>query len=383
MTSQKQGAFYTGRYRNVFKEHGYSEDDINDRVQKTWKDIFYGDQKTTFYYPVGENKAYILDTGNLDVRTEGMSYGMMMAVQLNKKEEFDRLWTWAREHMYVTFGENAGYFSWSCAPDGTRNYDGPAPDGEEYFALALFFASHRWGDGEHEPYVYSHEAKELLRTCLHKGEDSIGQPMWEKENKLIKFVPNCSFTDPSYHLPHFYELFSLWSYPEDRSFWQEAAHASRRYLQKACHPVTGLAPEYAFYDGSPNHVNGFGHFYSDSYRVAANIGLDYEWFKKDEWQVTEANRIQAFFADKDPLDYRRYTIEGDPFEKKSLHPVGLIATNAMASLAATGPIAKAHVDLFWQTPVRQGERRYYDNCLYLFAMLALSGNYRIWMPQKS
>lgn len=120
-----------------------------------------------FYHPVGCDLGYIEDTGNLDARTEGMSYGMMMCVQMNKKEEFDRIWKWARTYMYMTEGENAGYFAWSCGTDGTRNADGPAPDGEEFFAMALFFASHRWGDGE-GIFAYSEEAKKLLHTCIHK-----------------------------------------------------------------------------------------------------------------------------------------------------------------------------------------------------------------------
>jgi oligosaccharide reducing-end xylanase len=40
------------------------------------------------------------------------------------------------------------------------------------------------------------------------------------------------------------------------------------------------------------------------------------------------------------------------------------------------------VELLWNTPVRTGVRRYYDNCLYFFSILALSGNYKIWMPNK-
>ncbi len=36
------------------------------------------------------------------------------------------------------------------------------------------------------------------------------------------------------------------------------------------------------------------------------------------------------------------------------------------------------VRLFWDTPLRTGVRRYYDNCLQLFAWMALSGNYRIY-----
>ncbi len=376
------GAFHTGRYRNLFTAFGVAkEEEVRERVADAWNQLFDGDDRTRIYYPAGDDMGYMLDTGNADVRTEGMSYGMMMAVQLDRKDVFDRLWKWTRTYMRLAAGENAGYYAWSCNPDGSRRSDGPAPDGEEYFAMALFFASHRWGDGP-APFDYARQARALLSACLHKGERGDGYPMWNPHNKLIKFVPNCEFTDPSYHLPHFYELFALWADPRDRPFWKEAATASRRYWRASCHPVTGLAPEYAHYDGTPNHERGYGHFFSDSYRVAANIGLDCEWFGGGAWEAEEANRIQAFFADKAPADYRRYTIAGEPLDEKSLHPVGLTAANAMASLAATGPHARLHVERLWNTPLRTGARRYYDNCLYLFALLALSGNYRVWKPRE-
>ncbi|GIP18002.1 hypothetical protein J40TS1_36440 [Paenibacillus montaniterrae] len=375
--SMNQGAYYTGHYRNLFAEYGYNEEEIAKKVQDTWDALFGDHEATKIYYELSEDKGYLLDTGNLDVRSEGMSYGMMMAVQYDRQDIFDKLWNWTYSFMYMTEGLHKGYFAWSCQPDGTRNAQGPAPDGEEYFALALFFASKRWGDRE-APYNYSQQAKDILHTCLHQQPP--GFPMWNPDNKLIKFVPEVEFSDPSYHLPHFYELFALWAYEEDRNFWKEAAQASRDYIDISCHPVTGLAAEYAHYDGTPNHIRGFGHFFSDSYRVAANIGLDYAWFGVDPRQRDIADRIQAFFADKQPDDYSRYTIEGEPFEEKSLHPVGLLATNAQASLAASNEAtAKAAVELLWNTPVRTGERRYYDNCLYMFAILALSGNYRIYL----
>ena len=52
--------------------------------------------------------------------------------------------------------------------------------------------------------------------------------------------------------------------------------------------------------------------------------------------------------------------------------------NAESALAADGSYAKQCVEKFWNTPLRTGDRRYYDNFLYMFAMLALSGNYRIY-----
>lgn len=377
-----EGAFYTEEYRNLFKEFGYSDEEISKRLEEIWEQLFNPEhEETRIYFPVGDDMGYILDTGNLDVRTEGMSYGMMMAVQMDRKDIFDRLWKWTKTYMYMDSGIHAGYFAWSCSPDGTKNFHGPAPDGEEYFAMALFFASHRWGDGPY-PFNYSEQAREILHTCLRKGEDGEGYPMWNRENKLIKFIPEVEFTDPSYHLPHFYELFALWANEEDRPFWKEAAKASREYLNIACHPETGLAPEYAFYDGTPNNERGFGHFFSDSYRVVANIALDYEWFRDENTPIDVAEKVQNFFADKDPEDYRRYTIDGKPFEEKALHPVGLLATIAQGSLATDGEYSRYFVEKFWNTPVRTGNRRYYDNCLYFFSFLALSGNYKIWKPKE-
>ncbi|WP_375102935.1 glycosyl hydrolase family 8 [Paenibacillus sp. RS8] len=380
MPMTQQGAYYTGEYRNFFKEIGFSEDEINTKLEETWNDLFYGDPKVRIYYPQDEDKSYILDTGNLDVRSEGMSYGMMMAVQMNKKDEFDRLWNFSKTFMQHKEGRYADYFAWHCKPDGTRISQGPAPDGEEFFAMALFFASKRWGNGP-EPYNYSEQARTILHACVHKTETGAGDSMWDAETKLIKFVPESTFSDPSYHLPHFYDLFSLWADEGDRIFWREAAEASRAYLHTACHPITGLAPEYANFNGTPAEPQphgDFSHFFSDAYRVAANIGLDWAWFQKDIWQVEQCNRIQAFFRNIEVSDYRRYTIEGQPFDELALHPTGLLATNAMASLASNGPEAEHFIRLFWDTPLRTGLRRYYDNCLYFFSLLALSGNYRIY-----
>lgn len=380
MTSAVKGAYYTGVYRNVFRELGYEDSAIQEKLERTWAELLNGDPDVRIYYPMGDDMGYFLDTGNTDVRTEGMSYGMMMAVQMNDKDIFDRLWTFSKRFMQHTEGRYKDYFAWHCKTDGTRISQGPAPDGEEFYAMALFFASSRWGDGP-EPYDYSEQARRILRACVHKGEESEGDPMWDPATKLIKFVPESPFSDPSYHLPHFYELFAERADEEDRLFWREAAAASRAYLHAACHPVTGLSPEYANYDGTPAPVQRHGdyrHFFSDAYRVAANIGLDWEWFRADPWQVGQSNRLQRFFRDIDVSDYRRYTIDGQPFEEPALHPIGLLATNAMASLAADGPDAEHFARLFWNTPLRDGVRRYYDNCLYMFSLLALSGQYRVY-----
>jgi hypothetical protein len=74
------------------------------------------------------------------------------------------------------------------------------------------------------------------------------------EYKMVRFTPDMKrpdHTDPSYHLPAFYELWARWGPEADRSFWAEAAKVSRDFFQKATNPTTGLAPDYANFDGTP------------------------------------------------------------------------------------------------------------------------------------
>ena len=381
-----QGAFYTGTYRNAFLEAGYDAVEIEKRKEDIFQTLFYGNEDERIYHEVGDDMAYMEDTGNHDARTEGMSYGMMMCVQMDRKKEFDRLWKWAKTYMYLTEGDNAGYFAWSCQTDGTKNSYGAAPDGEEFFAMALFFAWKRWGNGE-GIFDYEKEAKKLLSDCIHKGEkEGTGRAMWDPEKKLIRFIAEVDFSDPSYHLPHFYELFALWANEEDREFFAEAAKASREYLKTACHETTGLCAEYAHFDGTPyvggTEIWGGRHdwYYSDSYRTIANIALDYAWFAKDEWSVEQVKRFHRFFLSKEgeAAWEKICEVDGTILDMDVLHPVAIIATNAQAGLISDDEQALTCIRKFWNTPLREGNRRYYDNCLYFFAFLALSGNYQIY-----
>lgn len=376
-------------YRNLFAEIGIPKSAIDKKICDTFNTMFYGDVNERIYHPVGDDMGYIEDTGNIDARTEGMSYGMMMCVQLDKKEEFDRIWKWSMTYMYMQEGRHAGYFAWSCKPDGTKNAHGPAPDGEEYFAAALFMASSRWGDGE-GIYNYSEWARTILRDCIHRnGEgEKPGFTMWDCDNHLIKFVPEAPYTDASYHLPHFYEIFAERADERDRAFWSEAAKASREYLHKACNPKTGLCTDYANYDGSvlahsfnPNA----GLHYSDSYRTVYNIALDWSWNQKDSWQPIECRRVQKYFEDAGENWDRVPHPDGTLTDEKAMHPVAIMSTKAAASLAAVDGanceervLAERLVREFFEMPLRTGHRRYYDNCLYLFSLLMLAGEYRIY-----
>src|SRR5580692_5283051 len=167
------GAYATGKYRNLFKEDGRSEKQIRVKIAAAYQQLFHGDPQTqAVAFAAGGNAngplMYLTDWANHDVRTEGMSYGMMITVELNHKAEFDALWNWAKTYMYVSDPKAPSYeyFAWSCKTDGTHNSEGAAPDGESYFAMSLLFAANRWPGGE-GIYDYRAEADRLLIAMVH------------------------------------------------------------------------------------------------------------------------------------------------------------------------------------------------------------------------
>ena len=76
-------AFYSGKYPSLLREAGYSQAAIDQKVAQAYHDVFEGPNKV--YFEVGDSLAYVSDVKNDDARTEGLSYGLMVAVQLDKK----------------------------------------------------------------------------------------------------------------------------------------------------------------------------------------------------------------------------------------------------------------------------------------------------------
>ena len=165
LTPWKKGAFETGQYRNLLVEMGYSQADVDAKLKEVFNDVFRGPNKV--YFEVGDSMGYVSDVKNHDARTEGMSYGLMIAVQFGEKDIFDRLWRWAKKYMQHQDGIREGYFAWSCKTDGTRNAQGAASDGELYFITALLFASNRWGNDT--GINYKAEAQRIL-NCIQPKE---------------------------------------------------------------------------------------------------------------------------------------------------------------------------------------------------------------------
>lgn len=123
-------------------------------------------------------------------------------------------------------------------------------------------------------------------------------------------------------------------------------------------------------------------FSFDAWRTASNWSVDWAWWGKDARERQLSDRIQRFFVSQGISSYGdQFTLPGIPLENR--HSTGLVATNAVASLAATGPQAAQFVQALWNAQVPSGEQRYYDGMLYLLSLLHCSGQFRIWTPQAA
>ncbi len=395
-----RGAYATHHYPNLFAQTGHSNAEMEAKIELAFQQLFHGDPETeAVYFSAGTNGngplAYVSDIANHDARTEGMSYGMMIAVQLNHKAEFDALWNWARTYMYIGSPQHPskGYFSWSCKVNGEPNDETPAPDGEEYFVMALYFAGNRWGNGA-GIYDYRAQADELLTAMRHRtprtgetrfGMRTVGAEVNE-EAKMIRFTPvagKSDFTDPSYQLPAFYELWARWGPVADRKFWAEAAQVSRDFFERTTNAKTGLNPDYANFDGTPHPIAWnpqAGDFSFDSWRTQSNWSVDWSWWGKDVRERALSDRTQAFFFSQGIDKYAdQFTLKGEPLSKR--HSTGLVATSAVASLAATQPVKDRFIEELWNAPIPSGHERYYDGMLYMMSLMHVSGNFRIWGPR--
>lgn len=396
MAAAKKSA-HNGAYRNVFREAGYSQQAIEQKVAKAYYDIFEGPNRV--YFEVGDSMAYVSDIKNHDARTEGLSYGLMVAVQLDKKEMFDRIWRWSKKYIQHQEGPREAYFAWSINPQTLKkNSEGSASDGELYFVTALLFASNRWGN--HTGIDYYGEARRILDAAWKKDGTGNIKNLINTEHKQITFVPEgdgYNWTDPSYHLPAFMEVWALYAKDGHEDFYKACADTSRAFLHRACHPVTGLNYDYTEFSGA-SHVARWmpPGFRYDSWRVPMNIAMDYNWFGKDKaWQQDYANRFQNFLRSKgiDTFD-DQFNVDGSRPEKilqaggfqKLRHSLGLVSTAATTSLINREK-GYDFVRALWNAklePYADGYfDPYYDGLLYLFSLMHLSGKYRIIPPQAN
>ncbi len=368
--------FYPNAFRDVL---GESDADIAAKIATTFDQLFHGDPASqAIYFTTGTDQAYILDVFHNDIRSEGMGVGMMIAVELDKRDEFDRLWRYAKASQYAS-GPSQGYFPSFC-DNGSTAVACDDPFGLQQIATALLLARGRWKDVP-GTIDYGQEAQSLLDIIRYKQAYNCGivdgvTGTFDPNSKLVYDTPSVDSANtsrPSIAMPAYYEL---WQQATGDAFWSEAATASRNYWQASANATTGLMPSRATFDGTP--VPGSDTFMPDCYRTLISIALDYIWAGSQPWEKDESNRLLQFFAGQGIDTYAgAYSLDGNTVIDPT-HQNSLVAASGALALIATVDQRTEFINAAWNLVPSTGTPRYYSGVMIMLAMLILSGQMAVY-----
>jgi oligosaccharide reducing-end xylanase len=313
------------------------------KVDAAWAQLFNpSNANTIFYTGPKTGEAYIKDVADNAVRSEGQSYGMMVAVQLNHQTEFDELWAFVRDYMWPS----GNTIHWQVSTSGAVNGSGGAPDGDEWFAAALVFAHYRWGDTSGK-YNYGSEAQKTL--------DLVRTTDFSSTYHLVRYFTGSdgNGTDASYMLPAFYQTWACFD-TANADFWNQAVTATRAWLQTAA-GTTGNIGDQSSFAGQTTNSSG-----DDKLRIVANFMSDYNFFNADPFEATYASEYATWVM------------------SNSNNSTAMLACNGLLGFGLPTSSGKPFVQKLWSAAIPTGNFRYYDGALYTLALLYVSGAFHLW-----
>jgi endo-1,4-beta-D-glucanase Y len=134
----------------------------------------------------------VVDSSN----SEGVGYGMLLAVYANDQNTFDNLWKYSQQ-----FLDNHGLMNWYIAPDGNSVLGtGAATDGDEDMAFALAMADKRWGGQGSLSMTYLAAAKTQIGLIWQYEVDPNHAYVLTSGDQSDGSVVNISYFAPAYYL---------------------------------------------------------------------------------------------------------------------------------------------------------------------------------------
>ena len=248
-----------------------------------------------------------------DAVSEGVGYGMLLALYENDQKTFNKIWEAGNTYMWTSC-----HYDWHLYPDGTKHGEGgAATDAEEDIALSLIFASKLVDAGKWTSYSSS----SLGSYAAHA--QTILNCMWSSSEitSAGTIAPGAgwggdSFVNPGYFSPAWYKIFADFDTNSNHD-WNKVITRSYEIIQNSPGYAQGLIPDWMTPDGS--YTSGMGYnsyltgkgFYKDAIRTLWRVAIDAIWFD-DENAKTYLTNALNFLNSKGGFDAANfYQIEGD------------------------------------------------------------------------
>jgi len=310
--------------------------------------------------------------------SEGIAYGMLIAVMVDDQALFDGFWTYAR-----CFLNKSGLMDWYIAPDGSRALAvGAASDADEDMAWALIMADRQWGGSGALGESYLSVARRLIDAIY---ETEVDHAQWPD-----MFLPGDDWRgknvfNPSYFAPNQFRLFGQISGNE--SGWQRVIDRGYTILASSLNAPSknqhnGLVPAWCDADGAPVEAfpGAMKNYQYDSARTPFRLVQDWA-LAEDPRASAHLGKLSDFFAGIGATHIvDGYELDGRPApDPKSPpnNPGSAVFVGCAAAGAMHDPKYQGFIDAAYAR-VRTGElltrSRYYNHCWNVLSTLMLTGN---------
>lgn len=318
----------------------------------------YLEWKARFFKSCDDGTVYVLKndyTGSEQVASEGIAYGMLLAVGIGDREAFDGLWRYYREHR-----NGNGLMNWLYAPCGGQQGGNGASDADLDAAMALVLADSRWGG-------FGEDARELVAAIGTHETQICG-------NGEIVLKPGdawggCDGTvNPSYFSPAYYRRFAL--VQTDRAdFWNQLTTDTYEMLAGMQEQAGGLLPDWGFGDGRAEDGDR-GQYGYEAVRAPWRVALDLAWsgsdqpraFLKRMSETIDARGGIAAMADQESFE-----------DKRNSAFLGSLSLTAVA-------VDQAKFDAYvreWETYEELDDQWYYQASLRVLFLMTAGGYFPV------
>jgi endo-1,4-beta-D-glucanase Y len=321
------------------------------------------------------------ESGGTDTTvSEGIGYGMILAVFMDDQSLFDDLWKYSQTHL-----DGKGLMIWLIQADGQpgvedsgsgRRASGSATDADEDMAWALAQAAQKWGGNGSLNDSYANIARAMMGRMLGSELDTRFNLFNAGDSWGETFAWN-----PSYFAPSEYRTFAKLD-TEHTETWNGLIDKGYEVLAASQDKSTGLVPAWSDASGAPNAPSGMPtHYQYDSARVPFRIALDYCDNGESRAQAILA-KLTTFFsgigADK-IVD--GYELNGTP-KAENTSPEG-VQSALFVGAAGVGAMSTTNQDFIDGVYLRLVEQpdelmlpksRYFNLSWKVFTLLMMSGN---------
>jgi endo-1,4-beta-D-glucanase Y len=314
--------------------------------------------------------------------SEGIGYGMLIAVYMDDQPLFDGLWKYEQRHV-----QTDGLMNWYILANGQigTNPDGrgAATDADEDMAFALLMADRQWGG-----------SGTLGRTYLQYATDLV-TAIWNNEiigSKLAGagdgFPKDFNHINISYFAPAYYRVFKSVNVPN--ADWDAVINTAYDTIDIALNndpaqQANGLVPAWCVANGTPPSgvcapTGPVGNYQYDSCRTPFRIALDWCWFGVEPRAKAYLAKTSAFFSakgatnivdgyDLNGTEHPQYAAAGT----QSAAFVGPAGVGAMSDSASAGFVTAAYEDVAKLDLLIGGT--YYEDSWTLMSLLMMTGNF--------